>query len=125
MQVDYFVECYYSGVDDRLWTIGGTGAGVLGYFPVSFNGVGTIRSPEAILGGGHSGVVRTVLPASSLNISTTKKQSIFGWTGGEDGRLCCWLSDESSSEPNRSWISSALAMKNVRNQSRRSRHYPY
>lgn len=41
-----------------------TTAGVLGYFPVNFGGVEEIKSPEAILEGGRSGVARTILPAS-------------------------------------------------------------
>ncbi|KAG9443778.1 hypothetical protein H6P81_015118 [Aristolochia fimbriata] len=123
--VDYFVDCFYSSVDDRLWVIGGTNAGSMGYFPVNYKGAGTIDSPEAVLEGGHAGVVRTILPASSAHILPTRNQGIFGWSGGEDGRLCCWSSDESTSEPNRSWISSALVMKTLRNQNRRIRHHPY
>ncbi|XP_068663228.1 WD repeat-containing protein GTS1 [Aristolochia californica] len=123
--VDYFVDCFYSGVDDRLWVIGGTNAGSLGYFPVNYKGMGTIGPPEAVLEDGHAGVVRTVLPASSAHILPTRNQGIFSWTGGEDGRLCCWLSDVSSSESNRSWISSALVMKTLKNQNRRIRHHPY
>lgn len=122
-QVDYFVDCYYSGVDDRMWVIGGTNAGTLGYFPVNYTGLGTIGSPEAILEGGHSGVVRTVLPVSSTHVRLAPIRGIFGWTGGEDGRLCCWLSDESS-EVSNSWISSALVMKSEK-PNRKSRHHPY
>ncbi|XP_058083270.1 WD repeat-containing protein GTS1 isoform X2 [Magnolia sinica] len=121
--VDYFVDCYYSGVDDQMWVIGGTNAGTLGYFPVDYKGPGAIRSPEAILEGGHGGVVRTVLPVSGTHIGATRKQGIFGWTGGEDGRLCCWLSDESS-EVNRSWISNALVMKSEKIH-KKNRHHPY
>ncbi|KAJ8620574.1 hypothetical protein MRB53_029103 [Persea americana] len=121
--VDYFVDCHYSEVDDRMWVIGGTNAGTLGYFPVNHRGVGAIGSPEAILEGGHSAVVRAVLPVSCTHVRLTRKQGIFGWTGGEDGRLCCWLSDESS-EANNSWISGSLVMKSER-PNRKSRHHPY
>lgn len=122
-QVDYFVDCHYSEVDDRMWVIGGTNAGTLGYFPVNHRGVGAIGSPEAILEGGHSAVVRAVLPVSCTHVRLTQNQGIFGWTGGEDGRLCCWLSDESS-EANNSWISGSLVMKSER-PNRKSRHHPY
>ncbi|KAB5569447.1 hypothetical protein DKX38_003240 [Salix brachista] len=121
--VDYFVDCHYPGEGESLWVIGGTNAGALGYFPVNYRGVGTIGSPEAILGGGHTGVVRSVLPMSSMKGGRAQSQGIFGWTGGEDGRLCCWLSDDSS-EINRSWISSALVMKPPKAR-KKKRHNPY
>nr|CAD1834719.1 unnamed protein product [Ananas comosus var. bracteatus] len=69
-QIDYFVDCHYSTTDDRLWVIGGTGSGTLGYFPINPNPVASIGPAEAILEGGHSGVVRSVLPASSTRISS-------------------------------------------------------
>ena len=55
-----------------------------------------IGYPEAILGGGHLCVVRSILPMSSVNGETAQSKRIFGWTGGEDGRLCYWLSDNSA-----------------------------
>ncbi|KAK2990619.1 hypothetical protein RJ640_019899 [Escallonia rubra] len=119
--VDYFVDCHYSVEDDRLWVIGGTNAGTLGYFPVNYKGIRAISSPEAVLHGGHTGVVRSVLPMS--NTKGRPSQGTFGWTGGEDGRLCCWLSDESC-ESNRSWISSTLVMKSPHSH-RKSRRQPY
>ncbi|KAK3041497.1 hypothetical protein RJ639_000474 [Escallonia herrerae] len=119
--VDYFVDCHYSVEDDRLWAIGGTNAGTLGYFPVNYKGIKAISSPEAVLHGGHTGVIRSVLPMS--NTKGRPSQGIFGWTGGEDGRLCCWLSDESC-ESNRSWISSTLVMKSPHSH-RKSRRQPY
>lgn len=110
-QIDYFVDCHYSGADDRLWVIGGTSSGTLGYFPINHQvPSGGIGPAEAILEGGHSGVVRTVLPVSCTRGNLSRNNGIFGWTGGEDGRLCCWLSDKSL-EANRSWASSALVMK--------------
>ncbi|CAI0440439.1 unnamed protein product [Linum tenue] len=124
--VDYLVDCHYPGEGEKLWVIGGTKAGTLGYFGVDYRG-GSISSPEAILGGGHTDVVRCVLPMSGsrrdggpLPSSTT---SVFGWTGGEDGRLCCWLSDEAT-EIDRSWTSSALAIKQP-NTRKKNRHHPY
>ncbi|KAK1291245.1 hypothetical protein QJS10_CPB17g01319 [Acorus calamus] len=120
--IDYFVDCHYSGSDDLLWVIGGTNAGTLGYFPVIYEGSKGIGSPEAILEGGHAGVVRTVLPVSSTRERLSQGRGIFSWTGGEDGRLCCWLSDESS-ETNRSWISSALVLRAHRLS--KGRHRPY
>ncbi|RZC51964.1 hypothetical protein C5167_020389 [Papaver somniferum] len=120
--VDYFVDCLYSEPNDRLWVIGGTNAGTLGYFPVNYKGASAIQSPEAILEGGHSGIVRSVLPASSIR-GRPSQRGIFGWTGGEDGRLCCWLSDESSETNKQSWISSALVMKPSK--TRKKRHHPY
>ncbi|KAH7578354.1 hypothetical protein JRO89_XS01G0371900 [Xanthoceras sorbifolium] len=122
-QVDYFVDCHYTGEGESLWVIGGTGAGTMGYFPVNHKGAATIGSPEAVLGGGHTAVVRSVLPMSSMQGRPAQIQGIFGWTGGEDGRLCCWLSDESS-ETNRSWISSAMVMKSSKTRNK-SRHHPY
>ncbi|XP_020253663.1 WD repeat-containing protein 89 homolog isoform X2 [Asparagus officinalis] len=121
--IDYFVDCYYSGTDDQLWVIGGTGSGTLGYFPINSNSPSTIGSPGAILEGGHLGVVRAVLPVSNMNGSLAQSKGIFGWTGGEDGRLCCWLSDESS-QLNRSWITSALVVKSPRSRGK-NRHHPY
>ncbi|GAV87174.1 WD40 domain-containing protein [Cephalotus follicularis] len=122
-QVDYFVDCHCSGEGENLWVIGGTIAGTLGYFPVNYKGVGAIGSPDAVLGGGHTGVVRSVLSMSSVRSGPSHSQGIFGWTGGEDGRLCCWLSDDRS-EINKSWISSALVIKSPRIHNK-SRHRPY
>ncbi|KDP28143.1 hypothetical protein JCGZ_13914 [Jatropha curcas] len=121
--VDYFVDCHYPGEGESLWVIGGTNAGALGYFPVNYKS-GAIGSPEAILGGGHTGVVRSILPMSSTKGGSAQSLSIFGWTGGEDGRLCCWLSDDSA-EINRAWISSELVMKSSKNQKKKNRHHPY
>ncbi|KAI0513592.1 hypothetical protein KFK09_009619 [Dendrobium nobile] len=122
--IDYFVDCYYSETKDRLWVIGGTGAGTLGYFPINCTVPGVIGSPEAILEGGHTGVVRTVLPVSMTHQGILlEKKGIFGWTGGEDGRLCCWLSDENL-EANKSWASSTLVMKSPRARGK-NRHLPY
>nr|XP_043621574.1 WD repeat-containing protein GTS1 [Erigeron canadensis] len=122
--VDYFVDCHYSAVDDRLWVIGGTNAGSLGYFPVAHGGgMRSILSPEAVLHGGHTGVVRSVLPSATMRSGMNQTQGIFGWTGGEDGRLCCWLSD-SSSDINHSWISTSLVEKNPKSR-KKNRHRPY
>ncbi|XP_071921430.1 WD repeat-containing protein GTS1 isoform X2 [Coffea arabica] len=125
--VDYFVDCHYSMDENRLWVIGGTNSGTLGYFPLycksSQGGASTIGSAEAVLLGGHAGTVRSILPMSPLSGRITQSQGIFGWTGGEDGRLCCWLSDEAF-DSNRSFISSALVAK-VQKNSRNSRHSPY
>ncbi|XP_057461365.1 WD repeat-containing protein GTS1-like isoform X2 [Actinidia eriantha] len=120
--VDYFVDCHYSG-EDNLWLIGGTSAGTLGYFPVDCRDKGTIGSPEAVLHGGHMGIVRSMLPMSHVHGGPSHSGGIFGWTGGEDGRLCCWLSDESS-DANCSWISTELVMKPPKAR-RKSRHHPY
>lgn len=122
-QVDYFVDCHYSRDDDCLWVVGGTNAGNLGYFPVDYKGARTIGSPEAVLLGGHAGVVRSMLPMSSTKAMHTSRQGVFGWTGGEDGRLCCWSSDEYS-DVNHSWISGDLVMKSPKTR-RKSRHSPY
>uniref|UniRef100_A0A0E0MLL1 Uncharacterized protein n=1 Tax=Oryza punctata TaxID=4537 RepID=A0A0E0MLL1_ORYPU len=103
--VDYFVDCHYSLPDDKLWVIGGTTAGTIGYFPVRIGLEGAIGSAEAILEGGHTDVVRTIYPAANTHLG--QNRGIFGWTGGEDGRLCCWRSGEIA-EMNKSWISSSL-----------------
>lgn len=121
-QVDYFVDCHYSQPDDQLWLIGGTTAGTLGYFPVRNDPAGAIRSAEAVLEGGHTGVVRTVYPAAGIHQNLGQNKGLFGWTGGEDGRLCCWHSDEIA-ETNKSWISSSLVSKLQKKT--KSRHQPY
>lgn len=117
--VDYFVDCHYSVEEDRFWVIGGTNGGSLGYFPVSYKETRAIGPPEAVLCGGHEGIIRGVL--SGVPGETMDNHGIFGWTGGEDGRLCCWLSDGSGTS--QSWISTlALKSENTR---RKSRHSPY
>ncbi|CAN0860744.1 WD repeat-containing protein GTS1 [Linum grandiflorum] len=118
--VDYFVDCHYPGEGDNLWVIGGTKAGTIGYFGVNHK-EGRIGSPEAILGGGHTDIVRSVLPMMSGG--PLVNGGAFGWTGGEDGRLCCWLSDESSMI-DRSWTSSALVVKAPKKR-KNHRHQPY
>ncbi|KAM7274724.1 hypothetical protein ACFE04_016590 [Oxalis oulophora] len=118
--VDYFVDCQYSAESESLWLIGGTNAGTLGYFPVNYGGTGSIGHPEAVLGGGHTDIVRSVLPMSSVKRENSR---IFGWSGGEDGRLCCWFSDDST-EINRSWISSTMAIKPSKER-KKIRHQPY
>ncbi|KAM5564013.1 WD repeat-containing protein GTS1 [Rosa sericea] len=120
--VDYFVDCHYSREAERLWLIGGANTGTLGYFPVTYTGTRAIGSPEAILEGGHTGVVRSVLPMS--NMPGPQGQSIFGWTGGEDGHLCCWLSDGSLDTINRSWSSSELVLRSPKIR-KSKRHSPY
>lgn len=122
-QVDYFVDCHSSMEGDGLWVVGGTNAGTLGYFPVKYNGGRAILAPEAVLQGGHTGIIRSILPVSSIKAAPTQSQGTFGWTGGEDGRLCCWLSDESC-DINRSWISSTLVMKSPKSR-RKRRLQPY
>ncbi|KAM1449639.1 hypothetical protein EV2_008471 [Malus domestica] len=121
--VDYFVDCHYSREAEQLWVIGGTNSGTLGYFPVSYKGNKAIGSAEAVLGGGHTGIVRSVLPMSSMPSGSSQGHGIFGWTGGEDGRLCCWLSDNAP-EINRSWISSTLVARSPRTRNTK-RHQPY
>jgi hypothetical protein len=128
LQVDYFVDCHYSKEAEKLWLIGGTNSGTLGYFPVNYNGMATIGAAEAILEGGHTSIVRSVLPMSRIHSglgssSHSDSSGIFGWTGGEDGRLCCWLSDDSP-QKNQSWISSSLIMKPERT-CKKNRHHPY
>ncbi|GMI69431.1 GIGANTUS 1 [Hibiscus trionum] len=120
--VDYFVDCHSSG-GENLWVIGGTNGGSLGYFPVKYKGEAVIGPPEAVLGGGHMGVVRSILPTSNMQSGPAQSRGIFGWTGGEDGRLCCWMSDDSP-EISRSWITSALAKKSPRTR-KNCRHQPY
>ncbi|KAJ8547430.1 hypothetical protein K7X08_011016 [Anisodus acutangulus] len=117
--VDYFVDCHYSVEEDRFWVIGGTNGGSLGYFPVSYKETRTIGPPEAVLCGGHEGIIRSVL--SGVPGETMDNHGIFGWTGGEDGRLCCWLSDGSGTS--QSWIST-LALKSEKTR-KKSRHSPY
>ncbi|KAK4355680.1 hypothetical protein RND71_024651 [Anisodus tanguticus] len=117
--VDYFVDCHYSVEEDRFWVIGGTNGGSLGYFPVSYKETRAIGPPEAVLCGGHEGIIRSVL--SGVPGETMDNHGIFGWTGGEDGRLCCWLSDGSGTS--QSWIST-LALKSEKTR-KKSRHSPY
>ncbi|XP_021763163.1 WD repeat-containing protein 89 homolog isoform X1 [Chenopodium quinoa] len=119
--VDYFIDCHCSSEDDRLWVIGGTNSGTIAYFPVNYNGR-VMSSPEAILEGGHAGIVRSILPASGLPRQSSNN-GMFGWTGGEDGRLCCWMSD-ATSDLNRAWISSSLAVKPSKTR-KKTRHQPY
>ncbi|XP_048336515.2 WD repeat-containing protein GTS1 [Ziziphus jujuba] len=122
--VDYFVDCHYSGEGERLWVVGGTNEGSLGYFPVNYKEGGGIGSAEAVLEGGHTGVVRSVLAMiEDIKSGAEQSQGIFGWTGGEDGRLSCWLSDHSS-DTNRSWISSELVVKSPKTR-KKNRLQPY
>ena len=122
LQVDYFVDCQ-SGEGENLWVIGGTNGGTVGYFPVRFKGATGIGSPEAVLEGGHADVVRSVLPMSTMAGTPAQRQGMFGWTGGEDGRLCCWSSDNSSNI--RSWMSSSLVLRSPKSHQRKNRHKPY
>ncbi|KAL7112721.1 hypothetical protein ACP275_04G019800 [Erythranthe tilingii] len=126
--VDYFVDCHYSSEDDGLWVIGGTNGGTIGYFPVKYaTSRKTVGCPEAVFQGGHTGIVRSVLPMCSSS-SSRIGGGIYGWTGGEDGRLCCWTSDDSSTtttmKSNSSWVSTALVDKSPKT-TRRLRHTPY
>ncbi|CAG7908739.1 unnamed protein product [Brassica rapa] len=123
--VDYFVDCHCPGGED-LWVVGGTCAGTIGYFPVNYKSpAGSIGPAEAILGGGHVDVVRSVLQMPSEYGGSA---GLFGWTGGEDGRLCCWTSEVNSAAGNnnnhRSWTSSELVVKPSRNR-QKNRHSPY
>ncbi|CAL0302425.1 unnamed protein product [Lupinus luteus] len=125
-QVDYFVDCQYSKEAEKLWVIGGTNAGALGYFPVNYKGLATIGGAEAILEGGHTSVVRSVLPMSRFHgglAPSSVSSGVFGWTGGEDGRLCCWLSDDST-QINQSRITSSMTMKPEKTR-KKKRHQPY
>uniref|UniRef100_A0A453Q982 Uncharacterized protein n=1 Tax=Aegilops tauschii subsp. strangulata TaxID=200361 RepID=A0A453Q982_AEGTS len=60
-------------------------------------------------------------PGSSLE-SLGKNKGIFGWTGGEDGRLCCWRSDDVV-QTKKSWISSTLVSRV--DKKTKIRHQPY
>ncbi|GLJ14025.1 hypothetical protein SUGI_0224190 [Cryptomeria japonica] len=128
--VDYFVDCHYSLSQDSLWLKGGTNDGSLGYFPVSYNtrsgqsqpNSGVIGSVNAVLDGGHIGVVRSVWSPLNAGVDPIHNQHIV-WTGGEDGRLCCWSEGDISAK-NKAWISPGLVMKTTKN-SKQNRHRPY
>lgn len=90
---------------------------------MKYNGGREILAPEAVLHGGHTGIIRSILPVSSIKGPASQNRGIFGWTGGEDGRLCCWLSDEAC-DTNRSWISTTLVMKTTKSL-RKNRRQPY
>ncbi|KAK4777174.1 hypothetical protein SAY86_005862 [Trapa natans] len=122
-QVDYFVDCHHE--DDGLWVIGATNLGALGFFPVNYTAGPTIGPAEAVLEGGHTGIVRSVLPLSGLpGTSSARRRGMFGWTGGEDGRLCCWFSDLSS-DAQRSWTSTSLVSRSPRTHQKKYMHQPY
>lgn len=129
--VDYFVDCHYSLPNDNLWLIGGTNDGSLGYFPVNYsrsNGqgqpsAGIIGPVGAAFEGGHRGVVRSVWSPFNMRGDPVLEQNIFVWTGGEDGRLCCWSEGDISAK-NQAWISAGLIMKTIKN-SKQHRHRPY
>jgi WD repeat-containing protein 89 len=59
--------------------IGGTSAGTTAYFPVRNDPVGAIGSAEAILEGGHTGVLRTICPAGSSHQGLGQNMGISGW----------------------------------------------
>ncbi|CAH9145782.1 unnamed protein product [Cuscuta epithymum] len=126
-EVDYFVDCHYSAEEDRLWAVGGTNAGTLGYFPIDYKGAHPIGLPDMVLQGGHGGVVRSVVPMFARlptnGSGITQNKGIFGWSGGEDGRLSCWLSDKST-DTNKSWITSTLVLKSPKPHLKK-RHSPY
>lgn len=105
--------------------IGGTNSGTLGYFPVNYNKNPAIGFAEAALEGGHMGVVRSVLPMSGAMSLRAQRQGIFGWTGGEDGRLCCWFSSDMSPGVDKSWMASSLVYRSPRTHHKKNRHQPY
>lgn len=125
LQVDYFVDCHRAEDFESLWVIGATNAGALGFFPVSYDARPAIGPPEAVLEGGHTGIVRSVLPLSGLpGTASARRRGMFGWTGGEDGRLCCWFSDLSP-DAHRSWTSSSLVSRSQRAHHKKNRRQPY
>jgi WD repeat-containing protein 89 len=64
--------------EGQLWLIGATGSGTLGCFPITQKcnapAIGTV---EAILEGGHAGVVRSILPATADQTSRYEKCMLF------------------------------------------------
>ncbi|EPS69381.1 hypothetical protein M569_05384 [Genlisea aurea] len=125
-QIDYFVDCVYSEYDDKLMAIGGTNGGSFSFFPVKFSrSRGKFGSAKAVFHGGHVGVVRSVLLHTREGRGAGET---FGWTGGEDGRLCCWKPSETLTTPSylssSSWASTALVRKSSVTRNAR-RYSPY
>ncbi|BBM98587.1 WD repeat-containing protein 89 [Marchantia polymorpha subsp. ruderalis] len=124
--VNYLIDCYSPAGTDDLWLAAGNNNGVVGYFPASFvksshpsvPSVGVLGEVGAVLEGGHQGVVRTIWLSQNMD----SDQNLFGWTGGEDGRLCSW-SQNGATEHGRSWVSKNLIAK--KGSSSKMRHSPY
>ncbi|KAL2649720.1 hypothetical protein R1flu_017848 [Riccia fluitans] len=124
--VNYLIDCFSPSGTDDLWLAAGNNDGAMGFFPTSFPkpvhpsvpSLGVFGEVGCVLEGGHQGVVRTVWLSQNLDT----EQSLFAWTGGEDGRLCSW-SRSGAVEHGRSWVSNNLVMK--KGSSSKTRHSPY
>lgn len=106
-QVDYLIGCSRTPDGENLCLFAGNNSGTIGSFPLfppsldksqppssSPSSVlkGTIKRPSVILGGGHSSIVRAVIPVSEMGSEKWGSENWGFWTGGEDGNLCAWKS---------------------------------
>ncbi|KAL3702104.1 hypothetical protein R1sor_020126 [Riccia sorocarpa] len=123
--VNYLIDCYSPKDTDDLWLAAGNTDGAMGFFPARFPkpvhssvpSLGLFGDVGCVLEGGHNNVVRSVWLSQNLD----SEQSLFAWTGGEDGRLCSW-SQSGAVEHGRSWVSNNLVMKKGGS---KARHSPY
>lgn len=97
LQVHYLVDCHYSSSLERLWILGGTQHGSVGFFPLTYTGNGDtyVGPASAILDGGHCDVVRSVQTTNTCGSRFPSSVGFLHWSAAEDGRVCGWLDDGS------------------------------
>eukprot|EP00897_Mesotaenium_endlicherianum_P005341 jgi/Mesen1/4835/ME000243S04009 len=121
--VDYLIDCDYS-LDAGLSLVAGTRDGQVGCFPVHVGDTtvpqdsrkGTLGAPTRVLEGSHTGVVRTML--------TQRDNSVSCWTGGEDGKLCGW-GTENVVDLSKGRALNFLPLKRTQDLRQKGRHSPY
>ena len=111
--IDYLVDCYYDNINDTLKMIAGKydGSGIITKVEPS------ALSVESTLLSGHSAQIRcsnvSLLPSSTSNIIAT---------GGEDSKICTWIT---SSVINTDNTSSSTKKAHKHNPSKDRRSKPY
>lgn len=98
---DYIIDCYFNPASQSLFTIAGDISGTMVVYPCHHVPPADIvfsSQPSQVLQGGHSDIVRAALVPNFGGHNTGDFiHTIF--SGGEDGRVCCWSEAAASNQP--------------------------
>jgi len=92
---DYIIRCYFDRQQSSMYCVSGDIRGSIGIYPCH-DSQGEIlfgAHPSEVLQGGHTDIVRDAMVISQG--STLASHGLI--SGGEDGRLCLWTTNDASS----------------------------